>query len=100
MGAIDKGFTKEDFIELPIYESSISRKFLELHNVNRYRMKKTSEYSDDEVERVCHWYCEENGLIKQWAEYEEQELSKLAIKWCNENCVPYTMKNYNNKKSI
>ena len=42
--------------------AGISRQFLNEHKVYKYRMKKVSEMSDDDVIMYCHWYCEENRL--------------------------------------
>lgn len=50
----------------------ISRQFLKEHKVHRYRLKKVTEMSDEEVIRYCHWYCEDNNLTDEWADYEEQ----------------------------
>lgn len=56
----------------------ISRQFLKDKNVYRYRMKKVLEMTDDEVISCCHWYCEENDLIKEWNTYRE----KIESQYC------------------
>ena len=50
----------------------LSREFLKKHNVIRYRMKKISEMNDQEVIKICHWYCEENSLISQWNAFKNK----------------------------
>ena len=42
--------------------TDISRQFFKEHKVFKYRMKKVSEMSDDDVIRYCHLYYEENRL--------------------------------------
>ena len=44
----------------------ISREFLALHRVHRYRMKAVKDMDDAQVIRACHWYCEENRLTDEW----------------------------------
>ena len=46
--------------------AEISRQFLKEHKVYKYRMKKVSEMSDDDVIKYCHWYYEENRLNDEW----------------------------------
>ena len=50
----------------------LSREFLKNHNVIRYRMKKISEMNDQEVIKICHWYCEENNLISEWNDFRKE----------------------------
>lgn len=42
--------------------AEISISFLDEHKVYRYKLKKISEMSDDELISCCHFYCEENNL--------------------------------------
>ncbi len=51
--------------------ADISRQFLKEHKVYKYRMKKVSEMSDDEVIRYCHWYYEENRLNDEWRVFRD-----------------------------
>lgn len=53
----------------------ISRDFLKIKKVYRYRMKKVADMTEDEVIRACHFYCEENSLISEWKEFREKEES-------------------------
>lgn len=52
--------------------AEISKQFLKEHKVYKYRMKKVSEMSDDEVVRYCHWYYEENHLNDEWKAFREK----------------------------
>lgn len=52
--------------------AEISREFFRKYKVTRYRMKKVSEMSDEDVIHFCHWYCEENKLTEEWREYRRQ----------------------------
>ena len=56
--------------------ADISRQFLRKQKIYKYRMKKISEMSDDEVISRCHWFCEENNLIDKWNAYREQAESE------------------------
>ena len=51
--------------------ADISRQFFKEHKVYKYRMKKVSEMSDDDVIRYCHWYYEENRLLDEWRAFRE-----------------------------
>lgn len=55
--------------------ANISRSFLKTHRVTRYRMKKISDLSDQDVISVCHFYCEDNRLTAEFFEYRNQALS-------------------------
>ena len=56
--------------------ADISREFLKIHKVHRYRMKKIQDMDDDEVIQKCHWYYEENHLIEEWIHFcKEKESS-------------------------
>ena len=46
--------------------ADISRQFFKEYKVFKYRMKKVSEMSDDDVIRYCHLYYEENRLNDEW----------------------------------
>lgn len=60
----------------------ISRDFLKLHKVFRYRMKKVCDMSADEVIRVCHWYCEDNSLIHEFDAFRnERESACFCWTW-------------------
>lgn len=56
----------------------ISRDFLKEKRVHRYRTKKISEMTDDEIIRVCHWYCGENNLNQEWEKYR----NKAEAQYC------------------
>ncbi len=50
----------------------ISHQFLKDQKVNRYRMKKVIDMTDDEVISSCHLYCEENNLNSEWYIYRDK----------------------------
>ena len=56
--------------------ATISRNFFAYKKVNKYRMKKVSDMSDDEVILGCHAYCEENNLISEWNEFRAKAESE------------------------
>ena len=56
----------------------VSRAFLSLHAVCRYRTKKVSDMSGDEAIRACHAYCWENGLVR---EFEAFRREKEPLPW-------------------
>ncbi len=56
--------------------ANISRSFLKTHRVTRYRMKKISDLSDQDMISVCHSYCEDNRLTVEFFEFRNQALSK------------------------
>lgn len=51
--------------------AEISRRFFKEHKVYKYRMKKVSEMSDDDVIMYCHWYYEENILNDEWRVFRD-----------------------------
>ena len=59
-------------METRILLAEISRQFLKEHKVYKYRMKKVSEMTDDDVIRYCHWYCEENHLNDEWNSFRNR----------------------------
>ena len=56
--------------------ANISRAFLQTHKVYRYQMKKVNDLSDDDVISVCHRFCEENCLTREFFTLRDQALSK------------------------
>lgn len=52
--------------------AEISRQFLKEQKVYKYKMKKVSEMSDDDVIRYCHCYYEENHLNDEWRTFRER----------------------------
>lgn len=54
------------FMESRKLLADISRQFFKEHKVFKYKMKKVSEMSDDDVIRYCHLYYEENRLSDEW----------------------------------
>ena len=59
----------------------ISRDFLKTKKVNKYRMTKVSDMTDDEVISICHFYCEENNLIAEWNQFREK--AELEYRYCS-----------------
>lgn len=59
----------------------ISRDFLQINKVNKYRMKKISDMTDNEVIQICHSYCEENNLIYEWADFREK--TEYQYRYCS-----------------
>lgn len=49
--------------------ADISRDFFTNKKVTKYRMKKITDMTDDEIISNCHFYCEENNLIPEWNEF-------------------------------
>ena len=54
----------------------VSKEFLKLHKVFRYRMKKVCDMSADEVIHACHCYCEENSLIHEFEAFRNKKEDK------------------------
>ena len=61
--------------------SIISKQFLQMNKVYRYKMKKVDDMSDFELMKVCHWYCEENHLTVDFEKYRAEEEAKY--RYCN-----------------
>ncbi len=59
--------------------AEISRQFFKEHKIYKYRMKKVTEMSDDDVIRYCHWYYEENHLKEEWWAFRENIESKYKF---------------------
>ena len=51
----------------------VSREFLKLHKVFRYRMKKVCDMSAGEVIHACHCYCEDNYLIHEFESFRNEK---------------------------
>lgn len=58
-----------------------SREFFEKHKINRYRMKKVSEMSDEDVITYCHWFCEENKLTDEWDTFRQEK--EAEYRYCS-----------------
>jgi hypothetical protein len=56
----------------------ISRDYLHIKKVAKYRMKKVANMTDDEVISICHFYCEENNLIAEWNQFREKSESEYC----------------------
>lgn len=61
--------------------AEISRSFLKECRAHRYRSKKISEMTDDEVVLCCHRYCEENGLTAEWKAFRKR--CEEAYRYCS-----------------
>ena len=60
----------------PTNLAKISRDFLKLYGVYRYRMKRICDMDDAEAIQKCHRYYEENSLLDEWLKFvgESDEL--------------------------
>ena len=56
--------------------ADIARAYFKTKKIYRYRMKKISEMSDDEVIQKCHWWYEENDLADDYRMFEESYLKR------------------------
>lgn len=56
--------------------ADISRDFLQMKRVTKYRMKKITDMTDNEVISSCHFYCEENNFVSEWKEFRRKVESK------------------------
>lgn len=61
--------------------SIISKQYLQMNKVNRYRMTKIEDMSDSELIRACHCYCEENNQVSDFEKYRTEEEAKY--RYCN-----------------
>ena len=59
--------------------ADIARAFFKEHGVYKYRMKKVSEMTDNEVCQYCHWFYEENRLTQEWRAF----LRKFETDYCH-----------------
>ena len=59
--------------------SMISRQYLQMNKVYRYRMKKVDDMSASEVISVCHFYCEENNQTRDFKAYREKIESEFRF---------------------
>lgn len=55
------------------FAAYIAREFFRKCGVNRYRLIKTDEMSDEQVIKACQLYCEENGLLHEYSVFLGQE---------------------------
>ena len=58
--------------------AAASRKFLQIKNLYRYRMKPIKDMTDTEIIHCCHCYCEENNLIPEWNGFLNQTESDFC----------------------
>ncbi len=49
--------------------ATIAREYFASKKVFRYRMKKISDMTDDEVIEKCHWWQEENNMVDDYWEF-------------------------------
>ena len=54
----------------------ISKQYLQMNNVYRYKMKKVDDMPDSELIRVCHWYCEDNNQTADFDNYRNEKESE------------------------
>ena len=47
-------------------------------------LKKTSEMSDSEIIRACHFYVEENGLMEEWEAFRESNEKQAEEVFCKQ----------------
>lgn len=59
----------------------ISRDFLKLKKVHKYRTKKVEDMTDSEVISSCHCFCEENRLTDEW--YDFREKAESEYRYCS-----------------
>lgn len=57
-------------VYLPLLDSS--KKFLQLKKVYRYKLKKVSEMSDEEIITACHHFVKDNNLHQEWNDFRKQ----------------------------
>jgi hypothetical protein len=62
-------------IYLPLLDSS--KKFLEFKKVYRFKLKKISDMSDEEIITACHHFVEDNNLKQEWYAFREQNESGI-----------------------
>ena len=66
-------------LPMPTYADA-ARAYFKHHRVFRYRMKKISDMTDDEVIQKCHWWQEEHHMVDDyWAFAEEYFSGSSAI---------------------
>ena len=56
-----------------------SRLFLQEKHVYAYRGKKITDIPDDDIARVCHWYCEENDLVDEFFAFRDRFLADYCF---------------------
>ena len=56
-----------------------SRQFLQEKHVYAYRGKKITDVPDDDIARVCHWYCEENDLTEEFFAFRDRFLADYCF---------------------
>ncbi len=61
-----------DFKNYDDFAAYIAREFFKKNGVNRYRLLKTDEMSNDQVVKACQLYCEENNLLHEYSVFLEQ----------------------------
>ena len=64
-------------IYLPLLDSS--KKFLKLKKVHRFKLKKISDMSDEEIITACHHFVEDNNLKREWNVFREQNESSVSL---------------------
>lgn len=54
----------------PLLDSS--KKFLQLKKVYRYKLKKISDMTDEEIITACHHFVEDNNLNDEWIKFRDK----------------------------
>ena len=58
--------------------ASAARAYFEHRRVFRYRLKKISDMTDEEVIQKCHWWQEGNNMVQDYWAFVKENFPELA----------------------
>ena len=61
----------------PTYADA-ARAYFRHHHVFRYRLKKISDMTDDEIVQKCHWWQEEHDMVQDYWDFVRASFPNLA----------------------
>ena len=64
--------------EITIQYAIVARAYFQHHRIHRYRMKKITDMTDNEVVQKCHWWQEENGMVDDYWAFVKEKFPDLA----------------------
>ena len=58
--------------------AEVARAYFKHHSVFRYRQKKITDMTDNEVVQKCHWLQEENNMVDDYWAFVKENFPDLA----------------------
>ena len=70
--------TKNPFQDVTKDYADAARAYFKHHRIFRYRLKKISEMTDEEVIQKCHWWQEEHSMVEDYWAFVKENFPHLG----------------------